>query len=152
MLKEQLMKYIPYNEQEEKDKEVMISYLNNFDNSLTRENKYGHFTSSAWVLNKEHTKVLMIYHNIYKSWAWPGGHADGEENLLSVAKREVGEETGLTDLTPIKDDIFSLEIITVNGHIKRGSYVSSHVIQLCDFDNKNTRVYIQVDNVVFRGR
>ena len=37
MLKEQLMKYIPYNEQEEKDKEVMISYLNNFDNSLTRE-------------------------------------------------------------------------------------------------------------------
>ena len=127
MLKEQLMKYIPYNEQEEKDKEVMISYLNNFDNSLTRENKYGHFTSSAWVLNKEHTKVLMIYHNIYKSWAWPGGHADGEENLLSVAKREVGEETGLTDLTPIKDDIFSLEIITVNGHIERGSYLSSHV-------------------------
>lgn len=127
MLKEQLMKYIPYNEQEEKDKEIMISYLNKFDNSLTRENKYGHFTSSAWVLNKEHTKVLMIYHNIYKSWAWPGGHADGDEDLLSVAKKEVSEETGITELIPIKDDIFSLEIITVNGHIKRGSYVSSHV-------------------------
>ena len=127
MLKEQLEQYIPYNEQEEKDKEVMISYLTNFDNSLTRENKYGHFTSSAWVLNKEHTKVLMIYHNIYKSWAWPGGHADGEENLLLVAEKEVREETGLTDLTLVSNDIFSLEIITVNGHVKRGAYVPSHV-------------------------
>ena len=53
ILKENLEKYVPYNEQEEADKEVMLSYINNFDNVLTRENKYGHFTSSAFVLNKE---------------------------------------------------------------------------------------------------
>ena len=99
-LKQQIQNYQPYNEQEIKDKEVMLKYLATFDNLLTRKNEFAHFTASAWVVNKERTKVLMIYHNIYQSWAWTGGHADGEE---------------------------SLEILTVNGHVKRGKYVSSHL-------------------------
>ena len=148
MLKENLERYIPFNEQEEKDKQVMLSYLENFDNSLTRENKYGHFTSSAWVVNKERTKVLMIYHNIYNSWAWPGGHADGEEDLLSVAMREVKEETGVNNVKVIDDKIFSLEIITVDGHIKRGEYVSSHthlnVVYLFEVD-ENEELKIKED-------
>ena len=126
-LKEQIENYKTYNEQEEKDKEVMLKYLNSFDNVLTRENEFGHFTASAWVVNKEKTKVLMIYHNIYNSWAWPGGHADGESDLLGTAIREVKEETGVKNVNILKDDIFSLEIITVNGHVKRGKYVASHV-------------------------
>ena len=64
-LKEQIKKYIPYNEQEENDKELMLKYLNTFDDVLTRENKIGHFTASNWIVNKDRTKVLMIYHNIY---------------------------------------------------------------------------------------
>lgn len=69
----------------------------------------------------------MIYHNIYKSWAWTGGHADGEEDLLNVAIRELKEETGVKNVKVINNDIFSLEIICVNGHVKKGKYVSSHV-------------------------
>ena len=34
----------------------------------------------------------MVYHNIYNSWSWLGGHADGETDLLAVALREVKEE------------------------------------------------------------
>ena len=119
--------YKPYNEQEENDKKVMLKYIDTFDDVLTRNNEFGHFTASSWVLNKDRTKVLMIYHNIYKSWAWTGGHSDGDSNLLNVAIREVKEETGVKDVKPISDDIFSLEIICVNGHVKRGKYVSSHV-------------------------
>lgn len=126
-LKEQIEKYKPYNEQEEKDKETILKYINTFDDVLTRNNEFGHFTASSWVVNKERTKVLMIYHNIYKSWAWTGGHADGESNLLNVAIRELKEETGVKNVKVLKDDIFSLEMICVNGHIKRGKYVSSHV-------------------------
>ena len=29
-------------------------------------------TASAWVVNPGRTKVLMVYHNIYKSWSWLG--------------------------------------------------------------------------------
>lgn len=126
-LKKQIERYVPYNEQEEKDKEIILKYMNTFDDCLTRQNELGHFTASSWVVNKERTKVLMIYHNIYKSWAWTGGHSDGESNLLDVAIREVQEETGVKNVKPITDDIFSLEIICVNGHIKKGKYVSSHV-------------------------
>ena len=126
-LRQEIEEYKTYNEQEEQDKKVMLKYIDSFDDVLTRNNEFGHFTASAWVVNKAKTKVLMIYHNIYKSWAWTGGHSDGKSDLLNVAIREVKEETGIKTVEPIVDNIFSLEIICVNGHVKRGKYVSSHV-------------------------
>lgn len=126
-LQEQLFHYQPYNEQEERDKEIMLSLLATEEDIFTRENSTAHFTASAWLVNKSHDKVLMIYHNIYNSWAWTGGHADGESNLLAVAMREAQEETGVMDIRPVREDIFSIEILTVDGHEKRGAYVPSHL-------------------------
>ena len=125
--KNRIEKYIPYNEQEKSDRNVMLKYINDFDDVLTRNNEYGHFTASGWVVNNKRTKVLMVYHNIYKSWSWTGGHSDGDSNLLNVAIKELKEETGVKNVKPILDDIFSLEIICVNGHVKEEKYVSSHV-------------------------
>lgn len=126
-LREKIEKYEPYNEQEENDKKIMLKYIDSFNDVLTRNNEFGHFSASAWVVNKEKTKVLMIYHNIYKSWAWTGGHADGEFNLLETAIRELKEETGVKNVKVLDNNIFSLEIVCVNGHVKRGKHVSSHV-------------------------
>ena len=126
-LLKQLKAYAPYNEQETNDKEVMIKLLEKESDIFTRENEVAHFTASSWLVNKEHTKVLMIYHNIYHSWSWTGGHADGETDLLAVAMREAMEETGVKTITPVGEDIFSIEILTVDGHIKRGKYVPSHL-------------------------
>lgn len=126
-LKEQIQNYRTYNEQEAKDKQTILKYIDTFDDVLTRNNEFGHFTASAWAVNQERTKVLMIYHNIYRSWAWTGGHADGESDLLNVAIRELKEETGVENVKIVSPDIFSLEILTVDGHVKRGNYVSSHV-------------------------
>ena len=120
-------KYIPVNEQEENDKEVMLAYIQKNSDYLTRENKVAHFTTSIWTVNKEKTKTLMVYHNIYDSWSWIGGHADGEEDLAMVALRELKEETGVESAALVNTDIFSLEILTVDGHMKKGKYVPSHL-------------------------
>ena len=128
-LLEQLQLYKPYNEQEVNDKAEMLRLLSdkNQPDLFTRENELVHFTASSWLVNKERTKVLMIYHNIYHSWSWTGGHADGETNLLAVAVKEAQEETGVQKIVPVNEDIFSIEILTVDGHVKRGKYVASHL-------------------------
>ena len=110
-LKENLEKFVPYNEQEETDKRIMLKYLKDFDDVLTRQNEYGHFTSSAFILNKERTKLLMIYHKIYNSWAWTGGHSDGDNDLLYVAMKEAKEETGIKNVRPISEDTFTTSFI-----------------------------------------
>lgn len=117
----------PFNEQEEKDKSEILRYISQADNVLVRDNKNAHITVSAWLLDETHKYVLMAYHNIYKSWAWLGGHADGNGDLKEVVLKEVEEESGLGNVRFIKDDIFSLEILTVSGHEKKGEYVSSHL-------------------------
>ena len=124
---EELKAYIPYNEQEEKDKELIIQMMETFENIFDRENTTCHITSTAWVINENHDKVLMAYHNLYDSWAWLGGHNDGNENCLEVAIIEVKEESGIKEVKPVMDDLFSVEVLTVDGHVKKGQYVSSHL-------------------------
>ena len=147
-LKDNLEKFSPYNEQEEVERKIMLNYIDDFEDTLTRQNQYGHFTSSAFILNKERTKILMIYHNIYKSWAWVGGHSDGDSDLLYVAMKEAKEETGIKNVLPISKDIYSLEIINVNGHEKREKYVGSHlhlnVTYLLEAD-ENEEIHIKED-------
>ena len=123
----QIEQYQPGNEQEEQDRKLMLYCLKHQENIFSRENALVHMTASAWVVNKARTKVLMVYHNIYDSWSWMGGHADGEEDLLSVALREVQEESGIRQVHPVTEDIYSLEVLTVDGHVKHGAYVSSHL-------------------------
>lgn len=123
----QIEKYQPFNEQEEMDKRLILKCLKEEENIFSRENCLAHISASAWVVNPERTKVLMAYHNIYNSWSWLGGHADGESNLLEVAMREVREESGVKNVRPVTKEIYSLEVLTVDGHVKRGEYVSSHL-------------------------
>ena len=123
----QIKAYYPFNAQEEKDREVILSALEHQEDIFFRTNRIAHMTASAWVVSPGFDKILMAYHNIYDSWSWLGGHADGDEDLLAVAVREVQEESGISSVTPLSDAIFSLEVLTVDGHVKNGSYVSSHL-------------------------
>ena len=124
---EMLKKYIPYNEQEEKDINQIIQSESIFGDILTRKNKFCHLTASSFIVNKKHTKVLCIFHNIYNSWGWVGGHADGDDDMLNVAIKETQEETSLKDFSVLKDVPVSVEILPVAGHVKRGEYISSHI-------------------------
>lgn len=118
--------YVPGCEQEVSDRQQMLSFMDSCDGWLTRDNAMAHVTVSAWVVDPERTRVLMAYHNIYDSWAWTGGHADGESDLVAVAMKEVREETGV-EARPVSDEPMSIESLNVVSHIKRGNFVSSHI-------------------------
>lgn len=120
--------YRPFNEQEAEDKQLVLEQLCSNPLVLNRE-ATAHLACSIWTVDRQRTQTLAVYHNIYNSWSWIGGHADGEAQLSKVALRELNEETGvngrLLDCGP--GGILSLEILTVDGHVKRGAYVSSHL-------------------------
>ena len=130
----QIEKYNPVDEQEKKDKEIILDFINKNDDVLVRDNEIAHITSSGFIVNKLRTKVLMIHHNIYNSWGWTGGHAK--------------EETGIKEARPITNDICSIDILPVNAHIKRGKYVASHlhlsVAYILEAD-ENEKLVVKVD-------
>lgn len=123
---EKLKYYIPFNEQEEKDKQFFID-CEKKEQILTRENELCHLTSSAIILNKNWDKMLCIYHNLYKSWVFTGGHADGDDDMLYVAKKEAEEETFLKNFKVISEEPIAIDSLPVLGHVKRGKYVPSHI-------------------------
>jgi len=121
-----ITEYCPWNPQEEQDRTELLRRLKQGENLYIRDNLAAHLTASGWVVSPDRTQILLAYHNLYASWAWLGGHADGERDLLAVALREVQEESGLT-ARPISRDLFSLEILPVAGHEKHGVYIPSHL-------------------------
>ena len=124
-----ITEYAPFNEQERVDKVAMLDYMRAHDDCFERSS-IAHMACSIWTVDPTLTRTLLVYHNIYDSWSWIGGHADGERDLAAVALRELGEETGVTHARLVglpAGGIYSLEVLTVNGHEKRGRYVGSHL-------------------------
>jgi len=123
----QLDGYEPFNGEEAADRRAFMGFVSRNDDCLSCDNLTGHLTASVWVVDGSNSQVLMEYHNIYDSWSWIGGHADGDADLAAVALRELREETGVADGRLAQDGIFSLEVLHVQGHYKHGAYVPSHL-------------------------
>jgi ADP-ribose pyrophosphatase YjhB (NUDIX family) len=127
MLLNIIKNYVPYNEQEVKDQQTILRFIEQNSDVLYRTNEIAHITSSAIVVNESMTKVLFAFHNIYQSWSWVGGHNDGEENCLHVALSETKEETGIKNVRPWSDEIFMIDTVYVHNHIKKTNYVPDHL-------------------------
>ena len=117
--------------QEVADKALLLERLE-CDPDVARRCSLAHLTASAWTVDAAAEQTLLCHHNIYDSWSWVGGHADGEFDLAAVAARELAEETGVADARLVTEGlpagaVFSLEALPVAGHVRRGAYVGSHV-------------------------
>jgi len=95
---------------EERDFAARFIELLKHPDAYQRTHLPGHITGSSWIVNNDGTKVLLVKHAALHKWLQPGGHADGDENVLRVAIREANEETGLTDLTHAGGGIFDIDI------------------------------------------
>lgn len=123
-----LQVYHPFDEEEIANQKSMIQFIEAFGSHIwTRDNQVGHVCSSAFVVNKEHTKVLMAYHKIYDSWSWLGGHADGDTDLYQVALKEAREESGILSLKPLHKGFCDAGMMFVKPHMKRGCFIPSHL-------------------------
>lgn len=88
----------------------IVEFMNRYDTCFDRTLSVGHITGSAWIVNDKGTHTLLTHHKKLNKWLQPGGHADGESDILQVAKREADEESGLAQLKIEDGTIFDIDI------------------------------------------
>lgn len=125
---EPIGRFQPGDEREAQEQRMILGMIDRLgDAILTRESEIAHMTASSIIVSPDRRRTLMAFHRIYNSWAWTGGHADGEDDFEAVARREAQEETGISGLRRLGGGIASIEILPVWAHMKRGRPVGSHL-------------------------
>ena len=125
---EPIVRFQAGDDREAQEQRMILEMIDRLgDAILTRESEIAHMTASSIIVSKDRRRTLMAFHRIYNSWAWTGGHADGESDFEAVARREAQEETGISGLRRLGGGIASLEILPVWAHVKRGKAVGSHL-------------------------
>ena len=109
-LKSLLDDYHPLNQEEQNFKSEMLSFLSAHPDCFERSLEKGHFTASAWLLNPDGSKALLMHHAKLGQWFQLGGHCDGNPDVLAVALKEALEESGLDRIKPVYSGIFDLDI------------------------------------------
>ncbi len=95
--------------------------LHNLPDAFYRTCRPGHFTASALILNPEKTRLLLVEHRKLGIWVQPGGHADGEVHLEKAARREVEEETGISEVKS-SPEILDLDIHAIPARKDEGPH------------------------------
>lgn len=97
-------------QQEFEHKKNIIEFINKYPNCFERSLEIGHITASAWLLNKDCSKALLMHHNKLDMWVQLGGHCDGNPDALEVALKEAQEESGIDNIVAVSDKIFDVDI------------------------------------------
>lgn len=124
----EIVRFSPKDGREAREREMILALIAQYgDAILSRENDFAHMTASSIIVSPDRKRTLMAFHRIYNSWAWTGGHADGESDFEAIARHEAQEETGITNLARLGSGPASIEILPVWAHVKRGKHVGSHL-------------------------
>ncbi len=98
----------PWNVREAEMLGRIIAFVEKHDDCFERSLLVGHVTGSAWVVNPERTHALLVHHRRLERWLQPGGHCDGDPDVLATALREVLEETGI-EAEPVMQAVFDVD-------------------------------------------
>lgn len=96
-----LAAHVPFDAHEAAMRDRLLAFVREHENCYSRSLLVGHVTASAWVVDESLSRTLLTHHAKLGLWLQPGGHCDGDPDVLAGALREVREEAGLTRLTPL---------------------------------------------------
>jgi 8-oxo-dGTP pyrophosphatase MutT (NUDIX family) len=123
-LEADLARHQPFDPHELEMLKRISAFVGEHADCFERSLLVGHVTGSAWVLDEAREYALLIHHAKLDKWLQPGGHCDGDSDVLRVAMREAEEETGVARLVPL----LSGAIFDVDAHdIPARKDVPAHV-------------------------
>jgi len=111
-----LQNYFPTAQEEVVAKQQMVDFIEENLNCFERTLEHGHITGSAWLLNNDGSKALLMHHNKLNLWVQLGGHCDGDSDVLRVACKEAQEESGIKTIIPVSPAIFDVDIHLIPGN------------------------------------
>ena len=128
-----LNKYTPADEFEWSMWEKTIEFIEENPACFERSLAIGHVTASAWVVSPDRQQVLLMHHRKLNRWFQPGGHCDGEPDVLSVALKEVEEETGIR-ASPVGSEIFDVDVHTIPANSREKAHYHYDIRFLLEAD------------------
>lgn len=135
-----LKQYNPFDSEEIVAKEKMLELLATCDDCFLRSCRVGHFTASAFLLNKNMTHACLMHHAKLDKWVQPGGHCDGDFDVLNVAIKEAQEETGILELKPVSSEIFDIDMHLIPPNSKEGAHYHFDIRFLLHAYNNDTLI------------
>ena len=120
--------------------ERYLQFVEAHDNCFDRGLLIGHVTGSAWLVNTSATHVLLTHHRKLNMWLQLGGHADGNPDIIAVAKREAREESGIENIALVSPQILSLDIHKIPARKKEPEhyhYDATFAFRTIDTDEFN---------------
>ena len=85
-------------------------FVKSQENCFERTNLSGHITASCWLVSKDGQRVLLTHHKKLDKWLQPGGHCDGDHDVLRAALKEAREESGIYDWEIVSGEVFDIDI------------------------------------------
>ena len=120
----------------------MLEFFRKDPNCFQKNNQKRHFTGSAWVVSTDRCQVLMTHHKKLNMWLQLGGHADGIDDLISVAIREAKEESGFDNFVLVSEKIFDLDIHEIPAISEGPIHLHYDIRFLLEADPKDNRIVV----------
>lgn len=121
-----LQKYAENHPEQKITADRMLDFVRSTPHCFERSHEAGHMTGSAWLLNPAGDKALLTLHHNLQRWMQTGGHADGDPDTLRVAIKEAEEESGITGIVPITEEIFDIDIHLIPARPAKGEPAHYH--------------------------
>ncbi|NTI31340.1 NUDIX hydrolase [Agrobacterium rhizogenes] len=103
-------KYSIKSDRDRTNARLVNEFISTCEAAFERDMAWGHITASAFILNSNHDHILLTHHAKLDRWLPLGGHCDGIKDPRFIALKEAYEESGLTQLRYMRDDVFDIDV------------------------------------------